>query len=75
MRATIKVDGRNRVCDTEKSTEVAGSHVTFGEYGDPDGYEETTYETRTGVRFIYGVGGPESPYPEPTIKPEFDDED
>lgn len=66
MRATIKVEGRNRVCDTEKATELA--HETFGEFGDPAGYEETTYETRTGVKFVYGVGGEESPYPEPAIK-------
>lgn len=66
MRASLKVGKARRVCDTEKSTEV--SRETFGEFGDPKGYEEVTYETKTGVRFVYGVGGEESPYPEPAIR-------
>jgi hypothetical protein len=67
MRKTLTDAGKHRrVCDTEKAEEIG--HETFGKYGDPAGYEEIVYKTKGGVEFIYGVGGPESPYPEPELK-------
>lgn len=66
MRAKMNVDGKNRVCDTEKSEKLA--YRSFGEFGDPAGYEEWLYKTRTNVTFAYGVGGPESPYPEESLR-------
>ena len=44
-------------------TAVKLAHRTFGVFGDPAGYEEILYETRKGLKFVYGVGGAESPYP------------
>ncbi len=56
------------VYNTQTAEEI--SRTTFGEFGDADGYEEILYETKKGDRFIYGIGGPESKYPEETIIPE-----
>ncbi|MCL2605634.1 MAG: hypothetical protein FWD90_14295 [Defluviitaleaceae bacterium] len=39
----------------------------IGEYGHVDGYEEQLYLSDDGQYFIYGVGGPDSPYTEPEI--------
>ena len=52
------------------NTETAKSvkHVTFGQFGDADGYEEILYQTKKGDFFLYGVGGVDSPYPVETIK-------
>ena len=62
MKKTIcKVD-----YDTEAS-ELIGKK-TFGEFGDPAGYEECLYKTEGGKFFLYGIGGAESPYPTETIK-------
>lgn len=61
MKATIK----KRVYNTETATEI--SRTAFGAFGDSDGYEEVVYETKKGDRFLYGVGGPDSKYPEETI--------
>ena len=36
---------------------------TYGEFGDPAGYEERLYKTPKGDYFVYGIGGPESKYP------------
>jgi len=47
------------------------AHVGFkfaGEFGQDHGYEEQLYVTKSGQYFIYGAGGPQSPYPDPTIK-------
>ena len=43
-------------------------HVTFGEFGETTGYEEILFQTKKGDFFLYGFGGPESPYPVETIK-------
>ena len=42
---------------------------THGEFGQTDGYEEQLLQTEDGYLFIYGVGGQDSPYNEPKIKP------
>ncbi|MCL2499972.1 MAG: hypothetical protein FWE90_06495 [Defluviitaleaceae bacterium] len=39
----------------------------IGEYGHDDGFEEQLYLAEDGQHFIYGIGGPNSPYPEPEI--------
>ena len=58
------------ICKIEYDTEASEliQKKTFGEYGDPKGYEEDLYKTQNGKYFIYGIGGNESPYPEETIK-------
>lgn len=52
--------------DTENSSIVKKN--TFGQFGDPAGYEETLYQTADGKFFIYVNGGVDSPYPEENIK-------
>ena len=52
--------------DTEKSTLL--EKRTFGEWGDPAGYEESLYVTEGGKFFLYTFGGKESKYPEESIK-------
>ena len=52
--------------DTELSREV--KKVTFGEIGDPTGYEETLFITAEGNYFLYTNGGAESKYPKEDIK-------
>ncbi|HHU83734.1 MAG TPA: hypothetical protein GXZ23_01005 [Clostridiales bacterium] len=58
------------ICKVEYDTEVSEliEKRTFGEFGDPDGYEESLYKTPDGKYFIYGNGGAESLYKEETIK-------
>ncbi|MFC2647337.1 MAG: hypothetical protein DUD39_09075 [Coriobacteriaceae bacterium] len=60
MRRTMTFEGKRHSYDTEKSTKLA--HKTFGEFGDPAGYEETLYRNRSGFYFLYGQGGEDSPY-------------
>ena len=50
-----------------KASELIQKKV-FGVFGDPKGYEESLYKTKEGKFFLYGFGGPESPYTEETIK-------
>ena len=52
--------------DTESATVV--EKRTFGEFGDPKGYEETLYQMPNGKFFLYVNGGAESIYPEENIK-------
>ena len=52
--------------DTENATIV--EKRTFGDFGDPAGYEETLYVTANGKYFLYVNGGAESIYPEENIK-------
>jgi hypothetical protein len=54
------------VYDTDTATKIGAKCV--GEFGQPDGYEEQLLMTEGGLFFIYGVGGPQSIYAEPTIK-------
>ena len=53
--------------NTETSKRLAS--VNVGEYGMPDGYEEHLFETKSGLYFLYGLGGPESKYPQESIVP------
>lgn len=50
-----------KVYDTETATLV--KKVTFGYFGDPNGYEESLYETESGHFFLYTNGGADSKYP------------
>ena len=52
--------------DTENATVV--EKRTFGEFGDPNGYEETLYKTADGKLFLYVNGGAESIYAKEDIK-------
>ena len=61
MRKTIRIGGKRHSFDTETARPIKTR--SFGEYGDPAGYEETLYRTRNKLHFAYGVGGPDSPYP------------
>ena len=49
-----------KLYDTETSSVV--KKVTFGAFGDPQGYEETLYVTADGAYFLYTNGGAESKY-------------
>ncbi len=49
-----------KVYDTATATLV--KKVTFGEYGNPEGYEESLYQTETGNYFLYTNGGANSKY-------------
>ena len=58
------------ICKVEYDTENAAivEKRTFGEFGDPTGYEETLYQKEDGKFFLYVNGGAESAYPEENIK-------
>lgn len=53
------------ICKKEYDTDTARliKKYTYGNYGDPSGYEETLYETQGGLYFLYVKGGESSPYP------------
>ncbi len=55
-----------REYDTEKATLV--KKFTSGNFGDPNGYEESLYETPAGYMFLYCNGGEDSAYPTESIK-------
>ena len=59
-----KINGK--LCDTETATNLGTKYV--GEFGQPDGYEEQLFITRSKQHFLYGVGGSESKYIEPAIE-------
>ena len=52
------------ICKKEYDTETATiiKKHTNGFYGDPEGYEETLFQTPEGLFFIYVCGGHASPY-------------
>ncbi len=58
------------ICKVEYDTAAAElvKKNTFGEFGDPAGYEESLYKTADGKFFLYVNGGEESPYTEENIK-------
>ena len=56
----------NRVYDTQTATLV--KKVTFGWFGDPNGYEETLYKTEDGYFFFYTNGGSTSKYTQEKLK-------
>lgn len=53
------------ICKKEYDTDTARliKKYTYGNYGDPSGYEKTLYETQGGLYFLYVKGGESSPYP------------
>ena len=58
------------ICKVEYDTDASEliQKKVFGVFGDPKGYEESLYKTADGKFFLYGFGGPESPYTVETIK-------
>ena len=52
--------------DTEKATLI--KKKTYGNLGDPKGYEETVYLTDDGAYFLFVRGGAESKYKTEDIK-------
>ncbi len=57
------------ICKVEYDTDTAEliGKKTYGAFGDAAGYEERLMKTPGGKFFLYGVGGPESPYAAETI--------
>lgn len=55
-----------KLYDTEAAEIV--KKVTFGSFGDTDGYEETLYITEDGAYFLYENGGEDSIHPKENIK-------
>ena len=51
--------------DTDNAACIGSKYI--GEYGQPDGFEEKLFVTEAGRYFIYGSGGVDSPYGEPSI--------
>ncbi len=49
-----------KVYDTENATLI--KKVTFGSFGDPNGYEESLYQSADGLFFLYVNGGESSKY-------------
>ena len=58
--------------DTNTATHLG--ERTFGEYGKTDEYEENLFIAECGQHFLYGFGGSESLYADPSIKLITDDE-
>ena len=58
------------ICKVEYDTEASEliQKKSFGQFGDPKGYEESLYKTKDGKLFLYVNGGAESPYTEESIK-------
>ena len=57
------------ICKKEYNTDTATciKKCTYGQYGDPAGYEETLFQTPDGLYFLYVNGGEQSPYPQENI--------
>lgn len=53
------------ICKKEYDTETATlvKKFTYSYFGDPAGYEETLFQTPSGLYFLYVYGGETSPYP------------
>ena len=58
------------ICKKEYDTETATliKAYSFGELGDPAGYEEDLYQTPGGLYFLHVGGGEESPYAEEDVQ-------
>ena len=54
-----------KLYDTQTATLI--KKVTFGEFGNPAGYEESLYQTEDGLFFLYTNGGADSKYPQENI--------
>ena len=52
------------ICKVEYDPDAATivEKRTFGEFGDPAGFEESLYQTESGHFFLYTNGGAESKY-------------
>ena len=57
------------ICKKEYDTETATliKAYSFGQFGDPNGYEEDLYQTPGGLYFLHVGGGETSAYPEEDI--------
>lgn len=51
--------------DTDNATFI--TKYTYGNIGDPAGYEECLFQTPSGLYFLYVRGGEASPYPNEDI--------
>lgn len=60
---------KKTICKKEYDTETAEliKKYTYGFYGDPNGYEESLYQTPGGLYFLYVNGGESSHYPQEDI--------
>jgi hypothetical protein len=54
-----------KVYDTTKDEHLGFKYV--GVFGHLNGYEEQLFLAKNGQFYLYGSGGPESPYAEPAI--------
>ncbi len=61
---------KKTICKKEYDTETGKliKACSFGELGDPKGYEEDLYQTEDGYYFLHVGGGEESPYPTEDIQ-------
>lgn len=66
MRKIVKTGGRRVTLNTDTARFLGAT--THGEYGDPAGYELRHFVTPTGIRFMLGIGGADSPYPKPALE-------
>ena len=57
------------ICKKEYDTETATlvKKYTYSYFGDPAGYEESLYQTPSGLYFLHVLGGESSPYPQEDI--------
>ena len=60
---------KKRISGVEYDTDAAELVMkkTFGNFGDPWGYEESLYKTANGKFFLYCFGGMNSPFPKETM--------
>ena len=60
---------KKRISGIDYDTEVSELIMkkTFGNIGDPWGYEESLYKTADGKFFVYSFGGMNSPFPKETM--------
>ncbi len=71
---TVKQKGvlsmKKVICRVEYDTDNAElvKKVTFGNFGESDGYEESHYKTAKGSYFLYVNGGADSKHPTEDIK-------
>ena len=58
------------ICKIEYDTDNAELIMkkTYGNFGDPWGYEESLYRTQDGKYFLYCYGGLNTPYPKELIR-------
>lgn len=61
---------KKTICRVDYDTAASSivKKVTFGSFGDANGYEETLFVTADGKYFLYTNGGADSKYPKEDIK-------